>query len=225
MTDLARGDVRRRISGGPPVATWTLGLVTAMIVGACGGAGGPGPDAPGLDPRSPLALYPLEAGRVWSYNVDTGEGTPTLAITRVLAVRGDRVEVSSGGDPVVYLVDDGDIRYGGVGGWLLRAPVEQGASWDGRGGRAARVVADGETVEVPAGVFDDCVTVEERDDETGRRIATTYCPGVGPVRVDAEVALEVSGGVQRARAVLLGTNVEGDVEGGIEVLSRPDRDR
>jgi hypothetical protein len=214
-------DRRRRLTGR---AGWRVGpagwCVAAALTAACGGAGGPGPEEPRLDPSSPLALYPLQEGRVWSYDVDTGEGSSTLAITRVVSVRGARVEVSSGSDPVVYELVDGGIRHGG-GGWLLRAPVAEGASWEGRAGRRVRVVADGRTLEVPAGRFEDCATVEERDTDSGRRIETSYCPGVGPVRVVSEVFLEVAGGVQRATGELLGTNLPGEVGGGVEVLSRP----
>lgn len=190
-------------------------LAAVVVVAAgCGGARTAPDHADDRDPLAPRSLYPLAAGRVWSYDVDTGDGLSTLAITRVVSVRGPRVEVSSGSDPVVYEVGPEGIAYPGRDAWLLRAPIAEGATWPGRAGRRATVTDVDATIEVPAGRFRGCVVVAEADPATGRRIRTTYCPFVGPVEVRSELTLDVAGGVQRATARLLGTNVDGDLDGG-----------
>jgi hypothetical protein len=157
-----------------------------------------------LDPLAPEVLYPLTAGNVWSYNVDTGEEIPTLAITRVVRRDGATVEVSSGGDPVVYELRDGGIFKPATSTWLLRAPIAVGESWASGPGMTARVASIDESVTVRAGSFEACVLVEEEGDE--RQIRTTYCPEVGPVLVQSMVRL----GLREAsiRAELLGTALQ-----------------
>ena len=78
-----------------------LGLAaTALtLLAACGGA----QPAPAVSsPLEVSRLYPMRPGSVWTYDVDTGQGLPTLAITRVTSSDGKRSEVSSGADPIVH---------------------------------------------------------------------------------------------------------------------------
>ncbi|MCS6800156.1 MAG: hypothetical protein NZ898_16820 [Myxococcota bacterium] len=186
--------------------------VLAAAIGATGcGAGTTARQAPPVDATDPRVLYPLARGHVWSYDIDTGTGTPTLSVTRVVRDDGRRVEVSNnGGPPVVYERRPQGLHRVASDTWLLRAPVRRGERWPAPGGMTAEVTADGLRVEVPAGRFEGCVRVEERGGEEGRHIRTTYCPHVGPVIVESELALATSPEPVRVRARLLGWSFDSD---------------
>ena len=89
----------------------------------------------------PSELYPLDTGNAWSYDVDTGEASTTLAITRVEAFDGRIAEVHTGRAVVRYEVLPEGIRVPPDDEWLLRAPLVEGATWPGRGGRTARLIS------------------------------------------------------------------------------------
>lgn len=185
--------------------TRTLAAI-ALAVAACGPAT-PEAEEPGGDPLAPNRLYPLSEGHVWSYDIDTGPGDPTLAITRVIAVVDRRVEVSSGGDPVVYELRDDGIFQPATGTWLLKAPIREGAEWPAGGGRTARVTSTSETIEVPAGRFDGCVRVEEGGGDSGKLVTTVYCPDVGPVYLEVQQQLVTTEAPVRAVSRMLGYNL------------------
>jgi hypothetical protein len=85
----------------------------------------------------------------------------------------------------------------GTGSYVLKMPLEVGNSWRGEHGGTTRVAEVGVSVNVPAGHFDGCVlTVEERFGDRPARYATTFCPDVGIV------ALEASSGAEAERAEL-----------------------
>lgn len=166
-------------------------VLVLVALGACGGAQGAGEAEEAIDPTR---LYPLQEGNVWTYDVDTGVGLSALGISRVVEVQGSRVTVENNGssqDAIVYEIRPEGIYRVASETWLLRRPIEVGASWPGAGGRQARITAVDETVEVGAGTFEDCVSVVEDD---GRQAVTTvYCPDVGPVVVDTRIQTELSG--------------------------------
>jgi len=181
----------------------------ALCTVACGGSG-PGAAEPNEDPFDPLVLYPLALGNVWSYNIDTGTDMATLAITRVIAVVGRRIEVSSGGDPAVYDLRPEGIYQPGTETWLLRRPIRAGAEWPSTGGRTARVASVSAAVETPAGAFTGCVRIEESGGETGQTIRTVYCPNVGPVLVESVTQLELARTPVRVIGRLLGFQLAED---------------
>lgn len=178
-----------------------LAAVLPMLA-ACGGA----PTTAGKkhDPLAPSTLYPLVSGAAWSYDVDTGEELPTLAITKVTNVVGPRVEVSSGSEPVAYEVRDEGIWKPTSETWLLHAPIRVGASWPSSGGMTATVTSTTETVDVPAGHFTACVRVEERGGDRGQVVTTVYCPEVGPVALDSQMNLTTAEGGAHVSARLRG---------------------
>ncbi len=173
-----------------------------LVLTACGGAPSAGP----REPVTAARLYPLGPGLVWSYNVDTGLGEPpTLAISQVVGAEGERFEVQNNrSDVVVYERRPEGIWRVASETWLLRNPIEVGAQWDGPGGRTARITSIDEAVETSNQRFEHCVRVEEAGGADGRRIATVYCPDVGPVLVESEMRTQLSGRDATVRAVLLG---------------------
>lgn len=168
-----------------------------------------GPAASGRKPAdlSPGSLYPLREGAAWSYDVDAGDGEASvLATTHVLRIQGTTVEVQSGQAVLRYaLLPDGIQRVDG-GTYLLRAPIAPGSEWPASLDTHARVTAVGQLLQTPAGNFEDCVVVTESGGDSGRKVTTTYCPGVGPVRVESE--MEVRGKLLRVTATLRGYSLE-----------------
>lgn len=155
-------------------------------------------------------FFPLREGNVWSYNIDTGETVPTLGITRVVRVAGNQVEVSANDQPPqTYELRPEGIYRVGKDAWLLRSPVTLGASWPSSLGKTARVTAVGSTVETRAGTFPDCAVVEEVGGPDEARVATTYCPDVGPVRIVSSMALEHTPAGAEVSAILIGYDVTG----------------
>lgn len=184
-----------------PARFLSLSLFSLLV--ACGGAT-PKTTGPTVDPLDPSRLYPLEEGNVWSYNVDTGDALKTLAISKVVRVVGARVEVSVGTDPKVYELRADGIYRPAEGVWLLPRPLALGTEWPSTKGMTARVASVTESVSTNGGDFTGCVLIQERGGEQGLAVDTTYCPDVGPVRVESQMALQTTAEPARVSAVLLG---------------------
>ncbi len=162
-------------------------LLLVFVVSCAGASTGGGRGASAVTPAD---LYPLRMGYVWSYDVDSGEKTPTLAITKVQSVAGSRVTVRTNQGAAVHYEMLPDGISAGVGVWLLRSPIRAGESWPSRGGRVATVAAVDESITTIAGSFESCVRVEESGGELGVEVTTIYCPAVGPVFVRSSMATQ-----------------------------------
>lgn len=182
---------------------YRLGAAAALLVAAC---------APTMRPASPQTieardLYPLQTGNAWSYDVDTGEPSTTLAVTRVESFDGRIAEVRTGQTLLRYEVIREGIRVPSADEWVLRAPFEEGATWPGRGGRTARLVSMGLRVETRAGTFDNCVLVSETGGELELEVQTVYCAMVGPVLVESTMRSNLSDRALTVSARLRGYDV------------------
>lgn len=165
-------------------AVWLSALATILVTGC---AGAPA-QRPTPVPVTPELLYPLAPGQAWSYDVDTGDGQPVLAVSRVVGGSGDEFEVQSGGGALLRYARRPDGWYRPArGGYLLRAPLQVGAEWDSGSGMTARITAIDAAIETPAGHFERCVVVQEQGAPSGQQVRTTYCPGVGPAEVVSEM--------------------------------------
>lgn len=135
------------------------------------------------------------------------EGETLLATYAVLEHLGDTVILQAGEDRIAYaMVTGGIARRRGLelGDFLLKTPVREGTSWPIEGGQA-KVVAVGETVEGPAGVFHNVAVVEESRTSPVRLLRTAYAPGVGPVAIGYQVHNPATGRFEQAlRATLRG---------------------
>ena len=154
-------------------------------------------------------LYPMREGSVWTYDVDTGEGVPTLAITRVSAHGGSRVEISSGGVPVAYELRSDGLYRTDRGAYVLKLPLRPGASWDAGEGASAEVTDIEKKVSTPAGDFSGCVETRESGSASGKVVRTVFCPDVGPVELESSLELAVTGGSARVLARLRGYDFSG----------------
>jgi hypothetical protein len=182
------------------------GLVLFVFMCACASA----PSARPAAPLTPGRLYPLHAGGVWSYDVDPGDGSNVLAITRVIEAGAGHVLVQGGEGTTRYELRDDGIYRSERGGYLLKAPIAVGAQWPSGGGMQATVRAIDLALETPAGRFSGCVEVLEQGAPSGATISTTYCPEVGPVQVISSMDLTLGGrATVRVTARLRGYSVAG----------------
>jgi len=167
----------------------SIRYLALVLLVACGGAQHGGQ---GEMPLRAEHFFPLTEGSAWSYDVDDGVGT-VLAISRVDSRSGRRANVlDPAGAVVPYDVRDDGIFRPDKGVYLLRDPLERGASWASSAGMTATVAAMDRVVDVPAGRFEGCVEIVQQGGEQGLRITTDYCPNVGPARIEASMTL--SGG-------------------------------
>ncbi len=146
----------------------------------------------------------MRMGSVWTYDVETGQGLPILAITRVTANDGQRVEISSGGDPIHYELKPEGLFHSDRDGYLLKPPFNKGATWDAGGGASAQITEIGRSVETMAGAFTDCIEVSETGGNNSKVVRTVYCPDVGPVEVESSMHMDLSGQTARVVAKLRG---------------------
>ncbi|MCB9666502.1 MAG: hypothetical protein H6715_00040 [Myxococcales bacterium] len=182
--------------------TLHLGILFLVVIGtACGASKPPTQSTP--TKITAAILYPLRLGSVWSYDVDTGVGLNTLAISRVVGVHGTRAEVGAGSTPVAYEVTNAGIWRADGTGWLLRNPIVRGATWQSPIGRA-KVLSMWRSIDTPAGRFAHCTQVRETSADLSRRVDTIYCPTVGPVFIDSQMEMKISGQSTRVTARLLG---------------------
>ena len=179
----------------------------AFLLGAC--AGSAAQVRPGPPDHSPASLYPLGAGYAWSYDVETQGEPPVLAIARVASFSNGVATVVTGPEASQrYAVSDLGIQRVGTLGYLLKAPLAVGSSWESGPGTSARVESMSEQVKTEAGTFTACVRVDERNATSGQRVQTTYCPGVGPALVVSE--MDVRGQTLQVTARLRGYSVESE---------------
>ncbi len=137
--------------------------------------------------------YPLAVGSCWIYATSfQGQTQPDLKVCIVGQENGFFVDDQKAPSRLRFDaagLRDGQVRY------LLKAPLEEGSEWmsvaDVRTVEHYRVEAVGKRVEVPAGVFKNCVVVrmEVRMTEAQSMInRMTFAPGVGIV--DVHVSLK-----------------------------------
>ena len=182
-------------------ASWLGGLV--LTLAGCHGV--KAEHAGGADRLSAERLYPLRAGSIWTYDVETGDGgPPTLAITRVTANHDGRAEVSSGGAPISYQQRPDGLYRSDRDAYVLKLPLRVGASWDAGLGATTEVVSVDKQVTSVAGSFTGCVELRETGGETQKVVRTVFCPDVGPVELESSVSLQVSGSAARVLARLRG---------------------
>ena len=162
-----------------------MALATAALV-ACGPSKGPGSPAAHKF-QGILQYYPLEKGWQWSFFIrDAVEGGPgLLAVTKVVEFDGHVALLSTGKELSELRVEkDGIVRVDS-GAYLLKWPIGIGERWQGAKGAAVEVTKVDVHVQVEAGSFDACVeTTETFRGDDARVVVTTFCPDVGPVKLD-----------------------------------------
>lgn len=155
-----------------------LGLLCTLLLASC-------VHAPLAGPPSVHRYFPLEAGRSWTFRVERPGEDAGTTLTRVTSREGATASMVSGETSYRYELRPDGVWRPSVAAYLLRAPLEEGASWEGPLGGRLTVTGVGVDVTVPAGAFADCVVVEEKAAQV--RQVHTFCRDVGPVRLVQEV--------------------------------------
>jgi hypothetical protein len=168
-------------------------LACSFVLLLCIPACASGPSARPTQALTPARLYPLHQGGVWSYDVDPGDGSNVLAITRVTEADATHALVQGGEGSTRYELREDGIYRSERAGYLLKTPIEVGAQWPSGAGMQATIRATDVAIETPAGRFAGCVDVVEQGAASGATIATTYCPDVGPAQVISSMDLTLGG--------------------------------
>ncbi len=144
--------------------------------------------ASGAGPSPTGRLFPLDEGMTWTFRLETADGQTMDLITRVDHVHEGVAHLTSGMTSYAYELREDGIFRPSMDAYLIKEPIREGSSWAGIHGGTVTVLASDETVSVPAGTFEGCVRVEEAVEEMGQSQIHTFCPGVGPVRLEQFVS-------------------------------------
>ena len=172
-------------------------VLVALALASCGEdrAAQPAPKVARAPASQVGAFFPLPEGTLFHSVTDVG-GEQGMLVARVHRTDDTHAELRMSNATKRFVVTAAGVSYDG-GAFLLKAPLEVGATWPGEHGGTTRIDATDAEATVPAGHFSGCVrTVEEGGRPPGARYATTYCPGVGMV------LLEVAANGAQARAAL-----------------------
>jgi hypothetical protein len=174
-----------------------LAIVGVVVLAACGAAPGTPPawlapsDGAKKDLASGTALeryFPLVDGMLYHYVTENEMGEAGLLIARAgrTSERGGQLHFPTGSRRFEYVPDGVTVLVDGNPLYVLKQPLAVGATWRGEHGGATRVLSITASVDVPQGHFEGCVqTLEERLGDRPVRYATTFCPGVGVVLLEA----------------------------------------
>ena len=194
-------------------AWWVPGVWTLLHLGACHPAATPTPQAEATTPPGEVSNYaPLEDGTVLAYETSAeGVAEHGLVVWQIRRPRPDLVELDNGGRTQRLYIAPDAIRHA-VGGYWLKAPLNEGACWPGRDGTTC-IISVSVEVTVPAGHFEGCLQTEERKgtEAMGTRTTTVFCPGVGMVLLEVEGWSEGTLGLERAELTYHGPRVDLDV--------------
>ena len=140
----------------------------------------------GAPPKAPASeverYFPLEEGKLYHYATRDGDETGML-VAKVHRTDALHAELQLSNATKRFAVAPDGVTYVG-GPYILKAPLDVGASWRGEHGGTTMITRVDAAVQVPAGDYASCIlTVEEGARPPGVRYETTYCPGVGMVRL------------------------------------------
>jgi len=167
-------------------------FVVALLV-ACGPPD-QGTTSVGADAYRSARLFPLTEGNAWSYDVvdrsrDAVQDTALHTVT-VEAADAEGARLLMNGTEVRYARRDDGIYDIGNGIYVLRDPLRVGQTWPAKNGRQAEVMALGESVETPAGTFENCAHVREEGGDVA--VDNYYCLDVGVVRTRMRMTTQLT---------------------------------
>lgn len=175
-------------------------MLAALFWAACGG--NPAPASP-AKPKASVRItdierfLPFEPNTVSAFETfSENSGEKGVLMMQISRPRADAVELEVGGKiQRLTIVPDG-VRLA-TGGWLLKAPLEEGARFKGQFGEV-RVASVNRSIKVPAGRYTGCVETVEESQTVGRRVTTVFCPKMGIVSLEAEGKLGDEYGHEKA---------------------------
>jgi hypothetical protein len=127
---------------------------------------------------------PLPADFVYTYDTYSDGQLVGSLWMQIEHPRAGRVDLKMGNRTThLQLQADGvsDI----TGGWLLKAPLQVGAEFQGKNGKV-RITRTDVALETKAGSFRGCIETQEEAGgvEASSRVTTLYCPDVGIAQLD-----------------------------------------
>jgi hypothetical protein len=191
----------------------------ALLAAACTGPAASGGGSKFFDAPTGLAgassstdverYFPLVDGTVFHYETTNEMGERGVLIARVHRVDATRGELIFPTGRKRFSYTPEGVRLDGTGDFVLAAPIADGATFRGQNGGRAVIEDTQVVIDVKAGSYQRCVrVVEERGGDRRARFATTFCPGVGVVALEAQSGMSF----ERAELVSAGppVNVERD---------------
>ena len=146
---------------------------------------------------------PLANGIIFHYQTEVKATGAVGVFVMDVSRDGELVELKTGTRVRRLQVTPEAISDLSGGGYLLKAPLELGASWEGQTG-TIQVTSVDQVAQVDAGRFEGClVTTEETQATAVLRITeTTFCPNVGIVSIHVKAISgdNVTGEVARLRS-------------------------
>ena len=138
--------------------------------------------------RSLAAFFPLAVGNSWVYATEF-QGQPQADLTVSIVRKEGGYYLDNRPKPSRFGIDGEGLR-DGTKRYLLKTPLAQGTKWmsvaDLNTVERYRIVDARRKLQVPAGVFSDCVVVQMEVNMKGNkalRNEVTYAPGVGIVQI------------------------------------------
>lgn len=190
-------------------------VIVAAALAACGSQ--KPPQAATTGPQGPLTLeelMPLEDDTVSSFETENDLGETGMFVLEINRPRPSTAELSIAGDVQRLIIEKKGISRA-RGGYLLRVPFEEGATFRGAFGTVTLSKVNHEH-EVPAGRFDRCVTTVEESTRPPKRATSVFCSEVGLVELVVEGAGDADVLRLEARLKTHGPRVD---------LRRPERPR
>ena len=163
-----------------------LVALSLLTFSACAGSP-PQPTAPDKPKHEGVERYfPLGDGYVYTYETDDEGDMKDMLLLKVRRLDPAHAQLhTSSGVRELRITAEAIQRQGS--GFVLRAPLRVGTTWNGDNGGTTRIDAVDVRVSVPAGSFDACIrTVEEIDAAGHGRITTVYCENVGIAQMYVE---------------------------------------
>lgn len=142
-------------------------------------------------------FLPFEPDTVSAFETSSeNSGEKGVFMMQISRPRADAVELDIGGKVQrLTIVPEGAQL--ATGGWLLKAPLQEGAVFKGQFGEV-RISSTNRSIQVPAGNFDGCIETVEESQVAQRRVTTVFCRKVGIVLLEAEGKLGDDYGRERA---------------------------
>lgn len=161
-------------------------VLLAPVAFACGSAPAPSAEAPTVNhTETKVERYlPLPADFVYTYDTYSDGQLVGSLWMQIEHPREGRVDLKMG-SRVTHLQLQADGVSDIAGGWLLKAPLQVGAEFQGKNGKVRITRAD-VAIETKAGSFRGCLETQEEAGgiEASSRVTTLYCPDVGIVQLD-----------------------------------------
>ena len=199
------------------------GLSGLVVLAACSGATGATTEPPAwlaasngkatFTSGTPLErFFPLVDGMIYHYLTENEMGEPGLLIARAgrTSDRGGQLLFPTGSKRFEYARDGITVTVDGTAAYVLKQPLTVGATWRGEHGGTTRVLSTTAIVDVPQGHYDSCVqTLEERGGDRPVKYATTFCPGVGVVLLEAASGASLERASLKSYAAPIEVGLEG----------------